>query len=116
MGNMAIREFRVTLPPTEAMDLIKKSIIKGSVTGKIVDSYAREIGDYEVFVFILEKFYMRASRASLTVTIDNFEDVTKVHAVASGGSEGILPIDWGAGKSFVRIVENTLRPYLIVEE
>ena len=43
---------------------------------------------------------MRSSnRASLTVTIDNFDGKTKVHAVASGGSEGVFfRFDWGAGR------------------
>ena len=42
---------------------------------------------------------MRTSnRASLTVTIDNFEGKTNVHAVAAGTSEGLLRFDWGAGK------------------
>ena len=97
-----------------AMDVIEKFIVSGSITGKVVDRYVRKVGEYEVVVCTLEKFYLRSSRTTLTVTIDNFEGVTKVHAVGSGGAEGILPIDWGAGRSFVASVETALR-YHIVE-
>ena len=53
---------------------------------------------------------MRSSnRASLTVTIDNFEGETKVHAVASGSSEGMfMRFDWGAGNNFANSVESAL--------
>ena len=59
-------------------------------------------GEQEVHVVVLEKYYMRSSnRASLTVTTDNLEGQTKVHAVASGGSEGMfMRFDWGAGNNF----------------
>ncbi|MBO1913419.1 hypothetical protein J4G37_52485, partial [Microvirga sp. 3-52] len=70
--------------------------------------------DKVIHVVILEKYYMRTSnRASLTVTIDNFDGETNVHAVAAGTSEGILRFDWGAGKNFSNSVENALNPFII---
>lgn len=54
-----------------------------------------------------------SNRASLTVTIDNFEGQTNEHAVATGNSEGLLRFDWGTGKNFSNSVENALNPYII---
>lgn len=112
---MAVREFTVNVSPKEAMDTIENYVVKGSISGTLVDQHVRRIGEHEVYVVILEKYYMRSSnRASLTVTIDNFEGKTKVHAVASGGSEGVFfRFDWGAGNNFANSVENALRPYII---
>lgn len=111
---MSVREFRVNITPTEAMKVVKESVLSRNLTGTLIDSYARNVGEYEVFVFILEKYYMRSNnRASLTVTIDNFEGETKVHAVASGSSEGVFfRFDWGAGRNFAESVETALSPYI----
>ncbi|MBE1555122.1 DUF6054 family protein [Sporosarcina limicola] len=113
---MSILEFRVKVTPAVAKDIITRSIVGGSVTGKVVDTYVRKLDDKEIIVLIMEKFYMRASRVTLTVTIDNVEDVTKVHVVGSGGSEGVLPIDWGAGRNFAGVVEKALGSYMIGRE
>ena len=112
---MAVREFTVSVSPKEAIDAIETYVVKGSISGTPVDRYVRRIGEYEVYVVILEKYYMRSSnRASLTVTIDNFDGKTKVHAVASGGSEGVFfRFDWGAGNNFANSVEDALKPYLL---
>ncbi|MBO0602089.1 hypothetical protein I2483_10475 [Sporosarcina sp. E16_3] len=87
---MSVREFTVTISPAAAMNVI------------------------ETFV-VLEKYYMRSSnRASLTVTIDNLEGQTKVHAVASGSSEGMfMRFDWGAGNNFANSVESALGSYIV---
>ena len=111
---MAARNFRVNLTPTEAMETIKEWVLGRNVSGVLVNQYERKIDDKTVIVIILEKFYMRTSnRASLTVTIDNFEGKTNVHAVAAGTSEGILRFDWGAGKNFSNSVENALNRFII---
>lgn len=80
-----------------------------------MDHYNRSTGDYEVFVFVLEKYFMRTSnRASMTVIIDNFEGTTKVHAVASGSAEGVFfRFDWGAGNSCANSIEQTLAEHII---
>ena len=111
---MPVRDFRVKLTPTEAMETIKEEVLGRSVSGTLVDQYVRISDDKKIIVMILEKFYMRTSnRASLTVTIDNFESETNVHAVAAGTSDSLLRFDWGAGKSFSNSVENALNPYII---
>lgn len=113
---MAIRNFHVRLSPQEATKKIQEWVLGSSISGVLVDQYERKIDDYVSIIFILEKYYMRSNnRASLTVTIDNFDGETTVHAVAAGSSEGLLRFDWGAGKNFSRSVEDALMAYIIRE-
>lgn len=95
--------------------MIEESIVTGSISGKVLDIYKRSVGDQEVVVCIIEKFYYRTSnRASLAITLDNLEGVTKVHAVASGGGAGaFMRFDWGAGNSFVSGVRRALEEYIV---
>jgi hypothetical protein len=98
---MAVRNFRVNLTPTEAMETIRDWVLEKNVSGELVDQYERTFDDKTMIVIILEKYYMRTNnRASLTVTIDNFDGDTNVHAVAAGTAEGLMRFDWGAGKNF----------------
>lgn len=112
---MSVREFNVSLNPVVAMQKIHEGVSGGSISGKLVDHYERAVGDHQVFVFVLEKYFIRTSnRSSMTVTIDNFDGVTKVHAVASGSSESVFfRFDWGAGDSFANSVEQALVEYII---
>ncbi|WP_186672318.1 DUF6054 family protein [Sporosarcina sp. BP05] len=112
---MSVREFTVTISPAAAMNVIETFVVTGSISGTLVDRYVRRIGEHEFHVVVLEKYYMRSSnRASLTVTIDNLEGQTKVHAVASGSSEGMfMRFDWGAGNNFANSVESALGSYIV---
>jgi len=112
---MSVREFTVTISPTAAMDAIEKFVVGGSISGTLVDRYVRRLGEHEIHVVVLEKYYMRSgNRASLTVTLDNLGGQTKVHAVASGGSEGMfMRFDWGAGNNFANSVESALGSYIV---
>lgn len=112
---MSIREFKVRLNPSEAMHKIHEAVSGGSISGTLVDHYERSSGDHQVVVFVLEKYFIRTNnRSSMTVTIDNFDGTTKVHAVASGSSESVFfRFDWGAGNNFANSVENALVGYLI---
>jgi hypothetical protein len=112
---LSIKEFNINISPDEAMNKITEGVIKGTISGKLVDFYERFSGEHQIMVFVLEKFFMRTSnRSSMTVTIDNFGDVTKVHAVASGSSESpFFRFDWGAGDSFANSVENALAQHII---
>ncbi|CAH2714962.1 hypothetical protein BACCIP111895_02139 [Neobacillus rhizosphaerae] len=89
--------------------------MSGSISGELIDRYHRSVGENQFIVLVLEKFYFRSNnRGSMTVTIDNFEGVTKVHAVASGTGQGaIFKFDWGAGDSFINSVINTLEMYKV---
>ncbi|WP_391206462.1 DUF6054 family protein [Psychrobacillus sp. L4] len=112
---MDVREFYVSLSPKAALDILQGSIVQGSISGAIVDVYERVVGEQQVIVCVLEKYYMRTSnRASLTITLDNLENNTKVHAASSGAGQGVfIRFDWGAGGSFVNSVEKALEEYRI---
>lgn len=112
---MDIREFNVSLTPEEAADLIEEAIVEWSISGTLVDRYQRVIGEKEVLVLVLEKYYARTSnRCSVTVTLDNFEETTQVRAASSGSSEGVFfRFDWGAGADFVDRIEGALRDYQV---
>lgn len=114
---MDVTEFYVSIEPHDVLERIKTNIVEGSISGKLIDQYERVVGDQQIVVCILEKYYMRTSnRASLTVTVDNLEGKTKIHAVASGGGEGaIFRFDWGVGNSFINSVAKALDEYIIKE-
>lgn len=115
---MSIKNFKVSITPHEAVATIQSAILQGSISGTLVDHYERAIGESEVHVLIMEKYYMRSNnRASITATIDNFDGVTRVHVVAAGSSEGVFfRFDWGAGNSFANSVERALEQSMISEE
>lgn len=110
-----VRDFYVDITPIEALRVIEQSIVTGSISGKVLDVYKRSVGDQEIVVCVIEKFYYRTSnRASLTITLDNLEEFTKVHAVASGGGAGaFMRFDWGAGGNFVESVSRALDQYIV---
>jgi len=112
---MSVKEFTVSITPMEAAEIIQSEILRGSISGTLVDHYVRNAGSSEVHVLIMEKYYMRSNnRASVTATIDNFEGTTRVHVVAAGSSEGVFfRFDWGAGNSFATSVERALEQYIV---
>lgn len=64
-----VRDFYVDITPIDALRVIEQSIVTGSISGKVLDVYKRAVGDQEIVVCVIEKFYYRTSnRASLTVT------------------------------------------------
>ena len=55
-----------------------------------------------------------SSRAGLTVSINDFEGVTKIASISSGSSQGLLlNFDWGAGDEFADSVRNVFSRYII---
>lgn len=107
-------DIKVTISPEKAAELIKEQIINGNISGELIDEYvALSNDDKTVIILIFEKYYMRnSSRASLSVTIENLTDVTKVHAVGSGGGQGLIfKFDWGASSNFSEQVLNALNEY-----
>lgn len=104
----------VSLSPKEAGDIIAKAIVEENTTGTLIDHYIRNCGEQQVVVIVLEKYFLRTSnRASMTVTIDNLDGSTIVHAVASGSSQGAFSrFDWGAGNSFVNSIRQSLLRYI----
>ena len=105
----------VNLSVDAARQLIVKTIEGGSVTGSCIDEYRMEKSGGTAVVMVFEKYYMRVSnRMTLTVIIDDFDSVTRVHCVSGGGGQGALfRFDWFAGDSFASAVDHALQPYII---
>lgn len=46
-------------------------------------------------MMVFEKHYYRAgNRLTLTVIINNLEDITRVHYISGGGGQGLFTFDW----------------------
>lgn len=107
--------FYVSVSPDEAIDLIDKQVINGSITGEKIDEYVSDMGNgTKLTVSIYEKLYYRVSnRLTLTVIADNLCGKTHIHAVGGGGSQGLLRFDWGASGSFEDTVMDALYKYVI---
>ncbi len=108
-------DFYVSVSPDEAIDLIDKEIINGSITGEKIDEYVSDMGNgTKLTVSVYEKHYYRASnRLTLTVVADNLRGRTHIHVVGGGGGQGLLRFDWGASGSFEDTVMDALYKYVI---
>lgn len=107
-------DFDVTLTPEEAMAVIEKQVVDESLTGDLVDKYILKSDSGVVGVMVLEKHFLRVNNyLTLTVTINNFNGKTHVHAVGGGGAEGLLNFDRGASDSFEIDLMAALYQYLI---
>ena len=106
---------RVSIAPIEAAGVVSTQIENGSFSGELIDRYENSNEDVTLIVLVFEKYYMRnSSRASLTVTIENANTYTNVHAVGSGGGQGaIFKFDWGASRSFTDEVSKALSEYIV---
>ena len=73
--------FFVSLSPSQAANRIQEGIVRGSITGELIDSYSISTKEgYSVSVLLFEKHYYRAgNRLTLTVTIDDFTGKTGPH-------------------------------------
>jgi hypothetical protein len=107
--------FFVSLSPSQAANRIQEGIVRGSITGELIDSYSISTKEgYSVSVLLFEKHYYRAgNRLTLTVTIDDFTGKTRVHTASGGGGEGLFRFDWGASESFARSAKDILKAYII---
>lgn len=108
-------DYRVKLTPSDAERRITDQVVNGSASGELIDRYESvHDEDQRLIVLVFEKYFMRnSSRASLTVTIENLRDVTNVHAVGSGGGQGmIFKFDWGAADSFVNQVTKAVEGFI----
>lgn len=107
--------FFVSVTLTEAADIVQSEVVRGSITGVLIDDYTVSNSDgCKVKVMVFEKHYYRAgNRLTLTVTLDNLSGKTRVHTASGGGGEGLFRFDWGAAESFAGIPKNALKQYLI---
>lgn len=108
-------DFYVSISPDEAIDLIDKEVINGSITGEKIDEYVSDMGDgTKLTVSVYEKHYYRAgNRLTLTVVADNLRGRTHIHTASGGGGQGFFRFDWGASGSFEDTVMNALYKYVI---
>lgn len=102
----------VNLGLNQARDLIESTIVDGSLTGEMIDQYQLKKEDCTCIVMVFEKHYYRvANRLTLTVILDDFNGMTKVHMIGGGGGDGLFRFDWGAADSFQDSVLSALEPY-----
>lgn len=112
---MAADNFNVKLGLKEAVELLDKGIVEGSITGVRVDYHVVNIDEnHAMIVLVYEKhFYRAGNRLTLTVTLNNINDVTNVHSIGAGGGEGLFRFDWGASDSFTNSPREILGRYII---
>jgi len=108
---MAQLNFNISLTPREAYNLLQDF----ESAELVYDDFKSPGEGKYIAIMIFEKYYFRAeNRASLTVIIDNFHDITSVTAIASGSSQGfIFNFDWGAADNFAENVRKFFRDYII---
>lgn len=109
----------VSLSIPDCMKVLHKAIVDGSVTGELVDHYelTDAAGTLHCGIAVYEKYYYRVNnRLTVTITVDDLEEKTRVHWISAGGGESVFwRFDWGASESFDSVVRETLRPYFLEE-
>lgn len=108
---MSTLNFKVSIPPIEALDLVKQN-----ENADLVHEEIHDLGKgIYIGTLIFEKYYMRVkNRVALVVIIDNIYGETDVRSIATGSSEGmIFNFDWGAADSFAGSVQDILDEYII---
>ena len=108
--------FYVNIGVNEAANIAIDKIIRGSISGTLLDDYSVGSPDGGFCrVVIFEKYYARVSnRMTLTAVFDNMSGRTRVHFVGGGGGQNVLfSFDWGAASSFENSVYNALRRFIV---
>lgn len=105
----------VSISPQETEKLITETIVNGSITGELIDSYTRDAQNgTSVTTLVFDKHYYRVgNRLTLTITIDDFEGKTHIHAVGGGGGEALFRWDAGAAESFEDCIYDAIYKYII---
>ena len=106
----------VSISPKETAKLINDTILNNSVTGELLDEYVSNTENgTTVIVQTYEKYYYRVSnRLTLTVVIDNISGRTHIHAIGSGGGQGIFyRLDRGSSESFEDCIYDAIYQYII---
>ncbi|PGY11359.1 DUF6054 family protein [Bacillus sp. AFS031507] len=106
-------EFTVDVKPFQAVQLILED--KDIKSTLIFEDYkVTENVEKEISILVFEQFFLRTGNtASLTVTVDNFTGVTIIKCITAGNGDGILDIDWGAGKALLKPVRKKLESNII---
>ena len=111
------RTFFVSLPLSEAAEIIFRKIEEESVTGELLDDYSLTPEGGHVRILTFEKWFYRVSnRLILTVILDDLTGRTRIHAVSGGGGTSALwKFDWFAGEAFADLPYKAMEDYLIDE-
>ena len=102
---METSTFYVSLSIQDAAAAIDNEIIRGNVSGTLIDRFVANHPDgTHCLISVYEKHFVRAgNRLTLTVTLDNFFGHTRVHT-AGGGGGGMLRIDFGAASPLRKVL------------
>ncbi|MDR3600951.1 MAG: DUF6054 family protein [Desulfosporosinus sp.] len=108
---MSINNFKVSISPKEALELVKQN-----ENADLVHEETHDLGNgIYIGTLVFEKYFMRVkNRVALVVIIDNIYGKTDVRAISTGSSEGmIFNFDWGAADSFASSVQKVLERFII---
>lgn len=108
---MSIYNFKVSISPREALELVKQN-----GNADLVHEETHDPGKgICIGTLVFEKYFMRVkNRVALVVIIDNIYGQTDVRAISTGSSEGmIFNFDWGAADSFASSVQKILESFII---
>ena len=108
---MSSYNFKVSITPKEALDLVK-----ANESADLVHEEIHNVGNgVYIGTIVFEKYFMRVeSRVALIVIIDNIYGHTDVRSISTGSSQGMFfKFDWGASEKFSSSVKNILERYII---
>lgn len=108
---MSMINFKISITPKEAYDML----LDLDSAELVYDELKSPSEGKKIAILVFEKYYFRSeNRAALTVTIDNFDGVTSVTAIATGSSQGLIfNFDWGAADNFVESIRKVFKEYII---
>lgn len=89
---------------------LKKSLLAGAISIKLVHDEIRMLGDQRVYFLVFDQYYSRANnRVSLSLLISNQNGMCKVTCVGSGGGQGLFfDFSWFSEDSFILKCEKIL--------
>ena len=85
----------------EAVDLARRALLATGSSTELRGEMTELAGDHVAWVLVGEKYFLRnSSYASLTVLVSGDARSSRVQALASGASDGIINVGFGAVASF----------------
>ena len=84
-----------------AVDLARRALLATGSSTELKGEMTDLVGDHAAWVLVGEKYFLRnSSYASLTVLVSGDAQSSRVQALGSGVSDGIINIGFGAVASF----------------
>lgn len=94
----------------DAKEHVRHAITRLGMSVETAGKIERSLGDSELYVVVIEKFFMRnGSYASLTIVVTGGDTSSRVEAIPSGAGEGLLNIGLGASGRFAADFERLMR-------